>query len=128
MEANEIGFTTASYPCILGVCPTTTVMQQRTDALEYGPGGSLIDTSMPFTVKTRFFATADEEGAPTDLSKIETCLIQGENKITMVQDDPVFIAQMTSKVYMNMAVVISNWDAGVNNSISGEECNLEPSA
>ena len=122
MEANEIGFTTASYPCVDGSCPDGVEMQQRTDASEYGPGGSLIDTSMPFTVKTRFFAATDSDDMPSELRKIETCLIQGDNMITMVQDDQTIIGQLTDKVYYNMQMVMSNFDAGEDNEISGRVC------
>jgi len=77
---------------------------------------------MPFTVKTRFFATTDDSQMPETLVKIETCLIQGDNMITMVQDDPDFIGSLSNKIYMNMAVVMSNFDAGEDNSISGGVC------
>jgi len=55
--------------------------------MAYGPGSdNTIDTTKPYTVKTQFFAEVDEEGTKGDLLRIETCLIQGENMITLKQD------------------------------------------
>lgn len=90
MESNIWGFNVASYPCENGQCEATSASQTSAtaiDAMAYGPSSDYtVDTTKPYTVKTQFFAEVDSEGTKGDLLRIETCLIQGENMITLTQD------------------------------------------
>lgn len=96
MEANKLGFTTASYPCDFGVCSSTLNAKRNTDEQQYGPGADhTIDTTQPFSVSTRFFANKDAEGTVGDLAAIETVLKQGDRSVTLIQDDEDYLYVLT---------------------------------
>mgnify|MGYP001180543877 CR=1 FL=1 len=67
MQANPYGFNTAAHPCESGNCNAASQCEynMREQGKEiygdgaYGPGGSMIDTNMPFTVKTEFISTSN---------------------------------------------------------------------
>lgn len=121
MEANINGFKAASYPCEFDSCPDGSQTTEFAPATEYGNGADFkIDTSQKFTVRTRFFANKNDDDTAGDLAKIETCLIQGENMITIVQDEADYLYQLSTKLQYRMPVVISNYDAGEVNELSGQ--------
>jgi len=121
MEANTNGFKVASYPCENDQCPESSASTEYVNKDEYGPGASYkIDSTQPFTVKTHFYAIADSNGKAQELEKIETCLMQGDNKITIVQDEKDFLQALSMKLRYNMAAVMSNYDAGTTNDLSGQ--------
>lgn len=70
-----LGFTAASYPCEDGFCEDVSETQQRADSADYGNGdGFKIDSSKPFNVDTRFFASKNGDGEADELIKIVTTL------------------------------------------------------
>lgn len=124
MEANINGFKVQSFPCEFDQCPEGSDTTEFVDTDEYGPGANYkIDSTQPFTVKTHFYATADSEGKPQDLARIETCLVQGDNKITIVQDESDYLYTLSQKLQYRMASIMSNFDAGTTNELSGQCAN-----
>ena len=67
MQANPFGFQMAANPCANGTCDAVSqCMNNMRDqgvtkygSGAYGPGGSYINTNLPFTVKTEFLSTTD---------------------------------------------------------------------
>jgi len=67
MQANPYGFNVAAHPCANGTCDARSQCEynMREQGKEtygeaaYGPGGSLIDTDLPFQVKTEFVSDRD---------------------------------------------------------------------
>lgn len=122
MEANKLGFTAASFPCEFGVCSSRSKSKQFTDDSQYGPGSDYtIDSTQPFKVTTKFFAPQNDGGFG-DLVKIETCLQQGESMVTLIQDDEDYLYALSEKLNYKMALVVSNFDAGMSNDMSDGQC------
>jgi len=122
MEANKSGFSTASYPCEFGVC-STPKERRNTDSDQYGPSDNYtINTSEPFKVNTRFFAPQQADGTMGDLMKIETCLIQADRMVVLVQDDEDYLYVLSDLLKSKMAMVLSNYDAGIENEINDGQC------
>jgi hypothetical protein len=124
MEANKYGFTAASYPCEGETCQSESRTQVYADITEYGPGSEYtINTNEPFKVTTKFYAPkGDTDSSWGDLTKIETTLTQNSRSVVMVQDDPEALWYISHKLFGSMAVVMSNFDAGMDNMISGDQC------
>lgn len=120
MEANTLGFKTASFPCESGSCSDFSDSTAYADFGAYGPGPEYeIDSTRTFTVQSRFIAMEAADGNVGDLKRIETTLIQGANQISVVQDDANILSAIQDKLRYRMAVVMTNFNAGETNDISG---------
>mmetsp|Transcript_24764 Transcript_24764/g.30945 ORF Transcript_24764/g.30945 Transcript_24764/m.30945 type:complete len:336 (-) Transcript_24764:113-1120(-) len=119
VEANQLGLRTAECPCSGGDC--TSMMSRNPTSEEYGPSASnTINTQEDFKVSVKFFALLNADDEPVSLKKIETTLSQDGRSVTLVNDDSAFLEALTSKLTTSMAVVISNYQAGSSNEISGQ--------
>jgi hypothetical protein len=123
MESNIWGFNVASYPCEFGQCEATSASQTSAwdiDSMAYGPGSdNTIDTTKPYSVKTHFYAEVDAEGTKGGLLRIETCLIQGDNMITLKQDHADYMTTLRDKLEWRMAMGVSSYHVGLENDIAG---------
>ena len=72
----------------------------------YGPGGSLINTNSPFTVKTEFISDASY----ATLHKIRTRLTQSGNEIVMEASCEDYLAALNDDIEGGMGFVLSSWD------------------
>jgi len=99
MEANTQRFKTASFPCDFDSCPSGSDSSAEVDAASFGPGSTFrIDSTKPFTVETRFFGLETTDGSIGDLDRIETCLIQGTEMITIAQTNADYLAPLREKL------------------------------
>jgi len=125
MEANTYGFKASSFPCDFDSCPSGSDSSVVIPAASYGPGSNyLIDTLRPFTVKTKFFGSVDgtdADGQIGDLTKIETCLIQGANEVTVSQMNADYLYPLRDKLHFNMAAVMSNFADSAATCTTGED-------
>jgi hypothetical protein len=118
MEANTVALRTSQTPCVSGKCTGT--QTKSTTGTEYGAGsGFTIDSTQAYKVSVKFYGTQRSDGDMENLSKVETILTQNGNTVTLVCDDSAFLLTLSSKLNYNMAVVVSNYDAGSTNEVAG---------
>jgi hypothetical protein len=106
---------------LFGWCENSSPTAKKFDG--YGYGSSFrIDSSKSFVVKTRFYSSKKrmDGGSKLTLKYIETTLTQGENSISAVQEDKETMAAMETWLRKGMRAVLSNYDAGQDDSPSGQ--------
>jgi hypothetical protein len=125
MEANNVGFNTASLPCEFGVCEEESHCKRRIvdqpDA--YGPGSQYkIDTTQSYNVKTKFYTRTGADGEYTDLRLIKTILTQNGVSVELEQDCDGYLDPFTNKLQYGMAMGISTWSLDTAQDISDGTC------
>lgn len=109
MEANPWHFNVATYPCAGGQCAGTSATAQSANG--YGPGSS-IDSTMPYTVQTRFWADYYTDTGSWALNSIETTLTQGGNSVQLIQNDSAIMNAVAWDLYLKYATSVSSFYAG----------------
>lgn len=128
MEANKFGFNSAVYSCEGGVCPSAAQSKAsvnlNTTNGSFGPGSEYdINSEEPFNVMVQFYAPYASAADPDmygDLSWIEISLNQGTGSVKLFHTDNTLLSGLSESLRSNMALVVSNFDAGSNNDISGD--------
>jgi hypothetical protein len=125
MEANKDAFKVATHPCLFGQCEPDSPTTEYLNGYGSGPNFT-INSDKPFHVKTRFYSS-EESIDGTDylsLQYIETTLTQDGKNITAIQDDADTLFAVSTWLDKWMATVISNFDNGLQNDLSGQ-CNAD---
>lgn len=114
MQANKWGFNMGANPCANGTCDAISqckhdmnvqgVEKYGPDA--YGPGGSMVNTSLPFNVKTEFISTSDYQ----ELWALRSTMSQDGNEIVLESSCPEYLASMSAAIEGGMGFVLSAWD------------------
>lgn len=114
MQSNNYGFELAAHPCANGNCDA----QSRCDyklrefgsanygSDSWGPGGSIIDTTEWFYIRTEF-VTKDSYSS---LYKVRTKLHQNGREIDMEAECEDYLDPLTHDLNARMGLAISNWD------------------
>lgn len=128
MEANKFGFNTAVHSCESGFCPSAPQSWASVNPTDgsFGPGSDYsINSEEPFNVMVQFYApygSAADSEMYGDLSWIEISIRQDENQVKLFHTDMTELSGLSQRLRSNMALVVSNFDAGTVNDISNGVC------
>lgn len=114
MQANLFGFETKAHPCTNGTCDAISqcIIGMQNEGIEkygadaYGPGGTIIDTSIAFKVFNEFVS----DKSYMNFWKLRTTLSQGSDEIIMEADCRDYLSALNGPIEGGMGFIFANWD------------------
>lgn len=113
MQGNRFGFETKAHPCSNGTCDAISQCQYNVrengkatyGADAFGPGGTMVDTTLPFHVKNEFVSTTDYQ----TLWKLRTRISQGGSEMVMEADCRDYLQGLSINIEGGMGIAIANY-------------------